>query len=419
MAGEDGALSLWPPGPPAIASADLPRPDLLCPAPAALPAAHGLPLATASEPTPQVELVGLWHRYRGPAASGDWTLRGIDFQLQPGELVGLLGPSGCGKTTLLRLIAGFERPDRGLVRIGGQEVAGPHRWLPPERRGVGMVFQDYALFPHLDAWRNTCFGLRRGQDTSRAAWLLELLGLQGLEHRYPHELSGGQRQRLALARALAPGSSLVLLDEPFSNLDVEVRLRLRSELPAVLAQCGASGVIVTHDPEEALAICDRVAVLEAGRLHQCARPRELVRHPATGFVGRFVLQGNLLPAEWQAGRLRTALGQLEPALPATGPAAAVPRPEPGQSLEVLVSPQGISFQPESGGEACVMGREFLGREWLYQVQQGSLKLRLRLPLEADYQRGQRGRLGLRAGEGARLFPGGLELVAAPDWPAVL
>ena len=161
---------------------------------------------------PQVELDGLWHRYSGPASSGDWTLRDIHFQLRPGELVGLLGPSGCGKTTLLRLIAGFEKPDRGVVRIGGQEVAGPHRWLPPERRGVGMVFQDYALFPHLDAWRNACFGLRRGKDSSRAGWLLELLGLKGLERRYPHELSGGQRQRLALARALAPGCSLVLLD---------------------------------------------------------------------------------------------------------------------------------------------------------------------------------------------------------------
>ena len=317
---------------------------------------------------PQVELSGLWHRYSGPASSGDWTLRDIDFQLRPGELVGLLGPSGCGKTTLLRLIAGFERPDRGVVRIGGQEVAGPHRWLPPERRGVGMVFQDYALFPHLDAWRNACFGLRRGQDSSRAAWLLELLGLKGLEHRYPHELSGGQRQRLALARALAPGCSLVLLDEPFSNLDVEVRLRLRAELPGVLARCGASGLIVTHDPEEALAICDRVAVLESGHLHQCASPPQLVEHPATAFVGRFVLQGNLLPGRWDGTRLSTPLGWLEPEA-----STALPRPESDQPLEVLVSPQGLELFADEGGEAWVVGREFLGREWLYQVQLGELQ----------------------------------------------
>lgn len=360
---------------------------------------------------PQVELDGLWHRYSGPASSGDWTLRDIHFQLRPGELVGLLGPSGCGKTTLLRLIAGFEKPDRGVVRIGAQEVAGPHRWLPPERRGVGMVFQDYALFPHLDAWRNACFGLRRGQDSSRAAWLLELLGLKGLERRYPHELSGGQRQRLALARALAPGCSLVLLDEPFSNLDVEVRLRLRAELPGVLARCGASGVIVTHDPEEALAICDRVAVLESGHLHQCASPKQLVSAPATAFVGRFVLQSNVLPAQWQGQGLTTPLGALD--VPSS---AQLPPRSDAADLEVLVSPQGIELAPDDAAEAWVIGREFLGREWLYQVQCGERRLRLRLPLEQDYTRGQRCRLRLRAGEPVRLFPAGVELCAAANVP---
>ena len=351
---------------------------------------------------PQVELSGLWHRYSGPASSGDWTLRDINFQLKPGELVGLLGPSGCGKTTLLRLIAGFEQPERGSVSIAGRTVAGPGRWLPPERRGVGMVFQDYALFPHLDAWRNACFGLKRGQDSSRAAWLLELLGLKGLEGRFPHELSGGQRQRLALARALAPGCSLVLLDEPFSNLDVEVRLRLRAELPGVLARCGASGVIVTHDPEEAMAICDRVAVLESGHLHQCASPQELVNAPATAFVGRFVLQGNLLPASVQGRSCSTPIGSFE----LTADAA------PGQTAaEVLVSQQGIELLPDEEAEAWVVGREFLGREWLYQVQLADLRLRLRLPLSRNYARGQRCRLRLLPGESARLFPSGQDLIS--------
>jgi iron(III) transport system ATP-binding protein len=351
---------------------------------------------------PQVELSGLWHRYSGPASSGDWTLRDINFQLKPGELVGLLGPSGCGKTTLLRLIAGFEQPERGCVSIAGRTVAGPGRWLPPERRGVGLVFQDYALFPHLDAWRNACFGLKRGQDSSRAAWLLELLGLKGLEGRFPHELSGGQRQRLALARALAPGCSLVLLDEPFSNLDVEVRLRLRAELPGVLARCGASGVIVTHDPEEAMAICDRVAVLESGHLHQCASPQDLVNAPATAFVGRFVLQGNLLPASLQGRSCSTAIGQFE--LPADAPAGS-------SSAEVLVSQQAIELLPDDEAEAWVVGREFLGREWLYQVQLADLRLRLRLPLSHNYARGQRCRLRLLPGESARLFPSGQDLVS--------
>jgi iron(III) transport system ATP-binding protein len=344
-------------------------------------------------------LSGLWHRYPG-AAGGEASLRGIDLALAPGELVGLLGPSGCGKTTLLRLIAGFERPWRGSVWIDGREVAGPARWLPPERRGVGMVFQDYALFPHLDAWSNVCFGLRPGQDSGRATWLLELLALEGFRRRYPHELSGGQRQRLALARALAPGPRLVLLDEPFSNLDVEVRLRLRAELPGVLAECGAGGLMVTHDPEEALAICDRVAVLEGGALHQCATPRELVGQPASPFVGRFLLQANVLPARIEANQLVTVLAPLP--LPAAAIAA-------GADLELLIRPESLELEPDPAGPAVVLSREFLGREWLLQVQCGDQRLRLRLPLDRGHGRGERGRVRLRAGASALLFSGGARL----------
>jgi len=349
-----------------------------------------------------------------------WTLEAINFNLRPGELVGLLGPSGCGKTTLLRLVAGFERPSLGRILIKGQEVAGSRRWVAPERRGVGMVFQDYALFPHLDAWRNTCFGLKPRQDRSRASWLLELLGLKGLEHRYPHELSGGQRQRLALARALAPGPSLLLLDEPFSNLDVEVRLRLRSELPGVLSRCGASGVIVTHDPEEALAICDRVAVLEAGRIHQCASPRQLVSSPASAFVGRFVLQGNLLPAAWEGQRLRTPLGWLERAVPqANSYLAGLSGEGKAGPLEVLLDPTALELIADPDGAAWVMGREFLGRDWLLQVhlEQPSrppLKLRLRLPLAQEFSNGQRCRLRIRPSQSALLFPAGLRVVGVSD-----
>lgn len=349
----------------------------------------------------------LWHRY---TPTDTWTLQAIELQLQQGELVGLLGPSGCGKTTLLRLIAGFERPSRGSLSIDGREVAGPRRWLDPERRGVGMVFQDYALFPHLDTWANACFGLRRGTGTERAAWLLELLGLQGLEQRYPHELSGGQRQRLALARALAPGPAVFLLDEPFSNLDVEVRLRLRSELPGVLSQCGTSGLMVTHDPEEALAICDRVAVLERGQLHQIASPRELVQQPASAFVGRFVLQGNVLPVSRRhGGLLQTALGpwRLRDHSPVP------PLPSAGE-LQLLVLPDALSLEPQSDAEGLVLGREFLGREWLYQVQLGDQQLRLRLPLAEDWPRGQRCRVRPLPGAEALLYPGRIPLLAQPD-----
>jgi iron(III) transport system ATP-binding protein len=362
-------------------------------------------ITATSSTTDHVRLQDVWYRYRGHDAAA-WTLRGIDLSLGVGELVGLLGPSGCGKTTLLRLIAGFERPGRGSVSIGGRLVAAPDRLVAPERRGVGMVFQDDALFPHLDAWRNACFGLRRGQDTSRVRWLLELLGLAGLERRYPHELSGGQRQRLAMARALAPTPSVALLDEPFSNLDVEVRLRLRSELPAVLERCGASGLMVTHDPEEALAICDRVGVLSDGLLHQCAPPRQLVDHPATAFVGRFVLQANLLPAHGRGRRLHTVLGELAPLAPGgLGPEQ--------ENLEVMVRPQALEFRPQPDGAAWISGREFLGREWLYQVQHGELRLRWRAPLEEDHPHGCRGWLRFRPGASALLFPGGQALVTLP------
>jgi iron(III) transport system ATP-binding protein len=278
-----------------------------------------------------------------------------------------------------------------VIRLAGREVAGPTHCLAPERRGVGMVFQDYALFPHLTAWSNVCFGLKHRQNSGRAAWLLSLLGLSELSERYPHELSGGQRQRLALARALAPEPAVVLLDEPFSNLDVEVRLRLRSELPTVLAQCGTSGLLVTHDPEEALAICDRVAVLDDGRLHQCASPQHLVNQPATSFVGRFVLQGNVLPAWWQGSDLHTLLGPVKTLSPSSlqrlsGREAA---------LEVLVNPDDIELDAEDSGAAKVIGREFLGRTWLYQVEQANVRLRVRRPMDLPLRIGQHCALRLR------------------------
>ena len=218
-----------------------------------------------------------------------------------------------------------------------------------------MLFQDYALFPHLTAWQNACFGLKPGADRSRARWLLDLLGLQGLEQRYPHELSGGQRQRLALVRALAPQPQLLLLDEPFSNLDVDVRLRLRAELPRVLKECGVTALMVTHDPEEALAICDQVAVLSGGYWHQCAPPQQLVAQPATAFVATFVLQANVLS--------RDALGGLT----SVNQQRACDQMQAGSDSSWLVRQEDLQLSSASSGQAQVLSREFLGYEWLYVI----------------------------------------------------
>ena len=370
-----------------------------------------------------IALEQVWHRYGNGSGEG-WCLQDLNLSLEPGELLGLLGPSGCGKTTLLRLIAGFERPSRGRVLLDGREVAGPHHWLAPERRGVGMVFQDYALFPHLTAWQNACFGLPRGarssqlQGQERVRWLLSLLGLAGLEQRYPHALSGGQRQRLALARALAPGPRLLLLDEPFSNLDGEVRLRLRRELPGLLRQCQTSAVLVTHDPQEALAVCDRIAVLAAGRLEQCAPAQELVARPASPFVARFVMQANVLPARLQVGELQanglpahepqtaelqTAWGRWR----TRGGAPIAPQAQAlGGNWEVVLLGEALGLEADPGGPARVLAREFHGHHWQFHLEDRGSLLTLVMPLECRLDPGQACRLRLIRGGQGILFPGG-------------
>ncbi|MEC4819525.1 MAG: ABC transporter ATP-binding protein, partial [Scytonema sp. PMC 1069.18] len=243
---------------------------------------------------------------------------GVSLELAQGDVLGLVGPSGCGKTTLLRIIAGFESPQVGTVEIAEKLVAGNDNWIPPEQRYVGMVFQDYALFPHLSVVENIAFGLRFATAKDRriqVAELLELVRLTGLDNRYPHELSGGQQQRVALARALATQPQLLLLDEPLSNLDVQVRLRLREEVLAILKAKKISGIFVTHDQQEALAIADQVAVMQQGKLEQIGTPEEIYTQPASRFVAEFITQANFLPARRKGDIWETEIGYFTPTPP--------------------------------------------------------------------------------------------------------
>jgi len=309
---------------------------------------------------------------------------GVDLDVCRGRLLALLGPSGCGKTTLLRLIAGFERPDRGTVELDGQVVAGPGAWVPPEGRRVGMVFQDYALFPHLSVAANVGFGLlrrtgrRRRDDRARVARVLDLVDLAGLEGRYPHELSGGQQQRVALARALAPDPSVILLDEPFSNLDAALRTQVRADVARILDDAGATAVLVTHDQEEALAVADEVAVLRDGRIAQQAPPEVLYHAPADRSVAAFVGEAEFLPGTSHGERVDTELGALALTAPARGP------------VEVMVRPEDLQLSRDPEGTVLVVGREFYGHDQMLFLRLGSGRVvRARLGPVTDLTPGDR------------------------------
>jgi iron(III) transport system ATP-binding protein len=283
----------------------------------------------------------------------------LSLALEPGRILALLGPSGCGKTTTLRLIAGFEAPEEGRITIGGRVVAEAGSIdVPPEERGVGVVFQDYALFPHLTIEANVAFGLdRRSRDERRArvADVLALVELSGFARRYPHELSGGQQQRVAVARALAPSPAVLLLDEPFSNLDADLRSQMRDEVERVLRATGTTAVFVTHDQEEAFTIADEVGVLSHGRLEQIGSPETIYHRPATPFIAAFVGAADFLPGLVTTEGIVTEIGVF----------GNVEGREPGEKVRVMIRPDDVTFVPDPAGEAVVVRRYFRGSENLY------------------------------------------------------
>jgi iron(III) transport system ATP-binding protein len=339
-------------------------------------------------PEPALRATGLSRHYRGVTAVDDFTL-----EVEAGEFCAILGPSGSGKTTALRLIAGFERPDGGTLELFGQPTAGGSTFVPPERRDVGMVFQDYALFPHMNVAENVAYGLRGGlrsgrERQGRVRDVLELTGLAGLGTRSVHELSGGEQQRAAVARALAPGPRLLLLDEPFSNLDAGLRARLRLEVREIVRRAGATAILVTHEQEEALSLADRVAFMWGGRVEQSGTPEQIYLEPETLRVAQSIGDAMVLRARAADGRVRTPFG--EHAAPAeAGRCAVVIRPE-----DVLIG--------ESGVHAEVLGREFYGHDQVLAVRvNDGTELRVRVGPGEDYAR--LGRVALRLRREPQVF----------------
>jgi iron(III) transport system ATP-binding protein len=286
----------------------------------------------------------------------------LDLEVEAGSVCALLGPSGCGKTTTLRAIAGLEPPDAGTIAIGGRPLSAPGTFVPPEERRIGMVFQDYALFPHLDVAGNVGYGLGRRPDRARVERVLELVGLVADAERPVHELSGGQQQRVALARALAPTPDLILLDEPFSNLDAGLRDRLRLEVREILGRAGVTALFVTHDQAEALSIAETVAVMRDGHLEQLGTPEEVYSRPASRWVAGFLGEIEILPGRATDGRVDCELGRVRGEHGVEG------------AVDVLIRPESVAMGisgPADAASAEVVGRRFFGHDQLVELRLAS------------------------------------------------
>ena len=336
-----------------------------------------------------LELAGVTRRYR---PDQPLAVDAVSLTVSPGEILALLGPSGSGKTTVLRLIAGFELPDAGAITIAGRvmsDATAPAAAVPPEARSVGIVFQDYALFPHLTVDGNVGFGVRRtGGDAARARTreVLALVGLGHLAGRYPHELSGGQQQLVAVARALAPAPAVLLLDEPFSNLDADLRAQMRADVEKVLRATRTTAIFVTHGQEEAFAMADRVGVLHRGRVEQVDTPEDIYHRPATRFVAEFVGAACFVPGIVTHGTIVTAVG--------TFPHASAEKD--GDTVHVMIRPDDVAFTDGDGSDAVVVGREFRGTETRYLLALDSgLRLTSDQPSWATTRAGTRVRVTVR------------------------
>ncbi len=334
---------------------------------------------------PMLQLVGISHTYHHAT-----TFANLSFSLARGQIGCLLGPSGCGKTTALRCIAGFEAITEGEIRINQRLISSRGFSLPAEQRHIGMVFQDYALFPHLDVKSNIAFGLRgmsREDCRRRVEEMLEVVGLQTLGKSYPHELSGGQQQRVALARALAPKPDLLLLDEPFSNLDVELRERLGLEVRAILKQQNATAILVTHDQHEAFAIADEIGILHRGVIQQWDTPYQLYHEPANRFVADFIGEGALIPGKvLSADRIEVELGIV--------PAKLQENCCLGCTVDVLIRPDDLIHDDLSSLQATVVAKAFRGAEFLYTLElEGGSRVLSLVPSHHNHALGEK--IGIR------------------------
>ena len=291
----------------------------------------------------------------------------LTLEIKKEEFFSLLGPSGCGKTTILRLIAGLEKPDKGSIVIGERIIAGVE-WVQPEKRRTGLVFQDYALFPHMTTFKNISFGLTgcsKNELKQKVMELLKMVGLSDAAQRYPHELSGGQQQRVALARALAPSPEVMLLDEPFSNLDADLRMELRTETKRILKKSGTTTILVTQDQEEAFSLSDRVGVLNNGRLEQVGTPEEIYHKPATRFVANFVGRADFVNGRIEGESVISDIGVFK---------CGGDIPCDTVDVDLMIRPDDVDFVIDPQGNASIIEAEFLGADIIYKISLSSGKV---------------------------------------------